>query len=214
MITTAAESGAGVSAVWLVLVFVGAGGLMMSGIKAPFMAFFAQDSGKRPEEAPFNMLLAMGLAAGLCLIIGLYPGWFYALLPFRDQAQEFLVQDLFSMSHLLQQLQLLVFAGLAFMVLWWFRLYPKDQPGVILDVEWLWRKAALSAGRAMSGPLRRTGRIVSGLVANGIAGIQAIGRQVFAADGAVSRKVPLGATAIWTACILGLVLLIALFGQL
>lgn len=214
MITTAADTGAGLFAVKMLLVFAGAGGLMMSGIKVPFMAFFAQDRGKRPEEAPFNMLLAMGLASGLCLIIGLYPGWFYALLPFRDQAQEFLVQDLFSMSHLLQQGQLLAFAGLAFMVLWWFRLYPKEQPGVILDVEWLWRKAGPMAGRAMSRPLRRSGRIVSGLVSNAIAGIQAAGRQVFAADGAVSRKVPLGATAIWTACILGLVLLISLFAQL
>jgi len=211
MITTAADSGSGSFVVWLVLVMASAGGLMMSGIKAPFMAFFAQDSGKRPEEAPFNMLLAMGIASGLCLIIGLYPGWFYTLLPFRDQAQEFLVQDLFSMSHVLQQLQLLAFAGLAFMVLWWFRLYPKEQPGVILDVEWLWRKAGPVAGRAMAGPLRRVARIVSGLTSATIGGIQTASRQVFAADGAVSRKVPLSATAIWAVYILGLVLLISLF---
>ncbi|RYG31491.1 MAG: Na(+)/H(+) antiporter subunit D, partial [Burkholderiales bacterium] len=212
MITTAAESGPGLFAAWMMLLFASAGGLMMSGIKVPFMAFFAQDSGKRPVEAPFNMLLAMGLASGLCLIIGLYPGWFYALLPFRDEAQEFLVQDLFSMSHLLQQLQLLVFAGLVFMGLWWFRLYPKDQAGVILDVEWIWRKAGPVAGRAMAGPLRRAGWFVSGLVSTTIAGLQAAARQVFAAEGVVSRKVPLAATAIWAVCILGLVLLISLFG--
>ncbi len=211
MITTAAESGPGLFAVWMLLLFASAGGLMMSGIKVPFMTFFARDSGKRPEEAPFNMLLAMGLGAGLCLIIGLYPGWFYALLPFRDQAQEFLVQDLFSMSHVLQQLQLLVFAGLAFMVVWWVRAYPKEQPGVILDVEWLWRKAGPVAGRAMAGPLRKVGRIVSGLTSATIGGIQAATRQVFAADGVVSRKVPLSATAIWAVLILGLVLVISLF---
>lgn len=211
MIMTAAESGPGMMIVWLMLMFASAGVLEHAGIKVPFMAFFAHDSGKRPEEAPFNMLLAMGVASGLCLIIGLYPGWFYALLPFRDQAQEFLVQDLFSMSHVLQQLQLLAFAGLAFMVLWWFRLYPKEQPGVILDVEWLWRKAGPVAGRAMAGPLRRAGRIVSGLTSATIGGIQTASRQVFAADGAVSRKVPLSATAIWAVYILGLVLLISLF---
>jgi multicomponent Na+:H+ antiporter subunit D len=116
------------------------------------------------------------------------------------------------MSHLLQQLQLLVFAGLAFMGLWWFRLYPKDQAGVILDVEWIWRKAGPVAGRAMAGPLRRAGWFVSGLVSTTIAGLQAAARQVFAAEGVVSRKVPLAATAIWAVCILGLVLLISLFG--
>ena len=211
MIMSAAESGPGMMVIWLMLMFASAGVLEHAGIKVPFMAFFAHDSGKRPEEAPFNMLLAMGLASGLCLIIGLYPGWFYALLPFRDQAQEFLVQDLFSMSHLLQQLQLLAFAGLAFMLLWWFRLYPKEQPGVILDVEWLWRKAGPMAGRALARPLRRGGRIVSGLVSSALAEIQAGARQVFAAEGVVSRKVPLSATAIWAVCILGLVLLISLF---
>jgi multicomponent Na+:H+ antiporter subunit D len=211
MIMSAAESGPGMMVIWLMLMFASAGVLEHAGIKVPFMAFFAHDSGKRPEEAPFNMLLAMGLASGLCLIIGLYPGWFYALLPFRDQAQEFLVQDLFSMSHLLQQLQLLAFAGLAFMLLWWFRLYPKEQPGVILDVEWLWRKAGPMAGRALARPLSRGGRIVSGLVSTALAGIQAGARQVFAAEGVVSRKVPLSATAIWAVCILGLVLLISLF---
>lgn len=211
MIMSAAESGPGMMVIWLMLMFASAGVLEHAGIKVPFMAFFAHDSGKRPEEAPFNMLLAMGLASGLCLIIGLYPGWFYALLPFRDQAQEFLVQDLFSMSHLLQQLQLLAFAGLAFMLLWWFRLYPKEQPGVILDVEWLWRKAGPMTGRALARPLRRGGRIVSGLVSSALAGIQTGARQVFAAEGVVSRKVPLSATAIWAVCILGLVLLISLF---
>ena len=211
MITTAAESEPGFFAGWLMLAFASAGGLMMSGIKVPFMAFFSRDSGKRPEEAPFNMLLAMGLSSGLCLIIGLYPGWFYALLPFRDQAQEFLVQDLFSFSHVLQQMQLLTFALLAFMVLWWFRVYPVERPGVIIDVEWIWRKGGPALGRWLGRPIRTGGRIVSGITSSAIAGLQSAGRQVFAAEGIVSRKLPLSGTAIWALCLLGVVLLISLF---
>lgn len=212
MITTAAESGRGLFVVGLVLMFASAGGLMMSGIKVPFMAFFSHDSGKRPEEAPFNMLLAMGLSSGLCLIIGLYPGWFYALLPFRDQAQEFLVQDLFSLSHLIQQMQLLIFAVLAFMVIRWFGIYPVERPGVIIDVEWIWRKGGPALGRWLGRPMRTGGRIVSGIASSAIAGLQAGARQVFAADGVVSRKLPLSGTAIWAVCLLGVVLLISLFG--
>ena len=86
------------------LLFASAGVLEHSGIKIPYFAFFSHDSGKRPEEAPFNMLLAMGLSAALCMAIGLSPGWFYELLPFRDQALEYLAQDLFSTAHILQQL--------------------------------------------------------------------------------------------------------------
>ena len=121
------------------------------------------------------------------------------------------MQDLFSMSHVLQQLQLLAFAGLAFMVLWWFRLYPKEQPGVILDVEWIWRKAGPVMGRAMAGPLKAVGEIVAGLTSATIGGLRNAARQVFASEGVVSRKVPLSATAIWAVCILGLVLVISLF---
>ena len=211
MIMTAAESGPGLFVVWLMLLFASAGVLEHSGIKIPFMAFFSHDSGKRPEEAPYNMLLAMGLSAGLCLAIGLYPGWFYQLLPFRDQAQEFLVQDLFALSHVLQQLQLLTFAVLAFMVLWWFKLYPPERPGVIIDVEWIWRKGAPLVGRAVSIPVRSAGRVVSALTSSAAGGIQLAFRQVFAANGLVSRKLPLSATAILAACILGLVMLISMF---
>jgi len=193
------------------LLFASAGVLEHSGIKIPFMAFFSHDSGKRPQEAPFNMLVAMGLSAGLCLVIGLYPGWFYSLLPFKDQAQEFLVQDLFSTSHIIQQLQLLVFAVFAFMVLWWFKLYPPERPGVIIDIEWVWRKGGPMIGRALARPARAGERMMSGATSAMLSGIQWLARQVFAADGVVSRKVPLSVTAIWSLCILGIVMLISLF---
>ena len=45
------------AAVTFVLLFASAGVMEHSGIKIPFFAFFAHDSGKRPEEAPWNMLL-------------------------------------------------------------------------------------------------------------------------------------------------------------
>lgn len=213
MIMTAAESGPGLFAVWLILLFASAGVLEHSGIKIPYFAFFSHDSGKRPEEAPFNMLLAMGLSAGLCLVIGLYPGWFYALLPFRDQAQEFLVHDLFSTSHLIQQGQLLVFAVFAFMALQWWKLYPPERPGVILDVEWIWRKGGPVLGWALGRPGQAGARFVSGTISSLGQQIQMLARQVFAADGVVSRKVPLSSTTVWSLAILGIVLAISLFAK-
>ena len=68
--------------VWLVLCLASAGVMDHSGIKIPFFAFFAHDSGKRCEEAPKHMLWAMGIAAFLCIAIGVYPQALYQLLPY------------------------------------------------------------------------------------------------------------------------------------
>ena len=52
-----------------------------AGIKIPYFAFFAKDSGLRPKEAPLNMLLAMGLSSFLCIFLGCNPQWLYEMLP-------------------------------------------------------------------------------------------------------------------------------------
>ena len=44
--------------------------------------FFGHDSGLRPKEAPWNMRLAMGIAAFLCVAIGMFPQPLYDLLPY------------------------------------------------------------------------------------------------------------------------------------
>ncbi len=211
MIMSAAELAPGLFAVWLMMLFASAGVLEHSGIKVPYFAFFSHDSGKRPPEAPFNMLLAMGLSAALCMAIGLQPGWLYQLLPFRDSAVEYLALDLFSARHVVQQLELLCFAVLAFMALKWFRLYPAERPGVILDVEWIWRKGIPALARRISRVLGRWWRAPSSLGRAASVGILWASRQVFAKDGMVSAKLPLAATPVWTLAILGLLLLVSLF---
>jgi multicomponent Na+:H+ antiporter subunit D len=211
MIMTEAEAGPGLYAIWLMLLFASAGVLEHSGIKIPFFAFFSHDSGKRPEEAPFNMLLAMGLSAGLCLVIGISPAWFYALMPFRDVALDYLAHDLFAPSHVIQQLELIVFATLAFMLLRGLKLYPAERPGVILDADLLWRRGFPKLGSALAGPVAAPGRAISALVFSTFGGVLAGARQVFAKDGVVSAKLPLAATAVWTLGILGIVILVSLF---
>ena len=47
-------------AIWLMVLFASAGVFHHAGIKIPFFAFFSHDSGIRCEEAPRNMLWAMG----------------------------------------------------------------------------------------------------------------------------------------------------------
>ncbi len=211
MIMSAVDSPA-LIVVWLMLLFASAGVLEHAGIKVPFCAFFGHDSGKRPEEAPFNMLLAMGMAAALCILIGIAPAWLYQFLPYQDAAFAYLESQLWSSAHIIQQFELLVFASLAFMLLQWRKLYPTERPGVIIDAEWLWRRGGPQLWSMIAGPARRGGRVVGGWLAGAGGAVRAAGRQVFASDGWVAAKVPASASAIWSLAILGLVLVVALFG--
>ena len=210
MVMSASHADPALFVVWIMLLFASAGVLEHSGIKIPFFAFFSHDSGKRPQEAPFNMLLAMGAAAALCIGIGLSPASLYQFLPYQEVAMDYLATDLWTATHVLQQLQLLVFATLAFMILRWRGWYPAERPGLIIDVEWLWRRGGPLLVRAAGRPLRRTGRFVA--TAGRAIGelVEGATRQVFAPQGWVANKIPLGATAVLSLAILGLVLLVSL----
>ncbi|RMG08801.1 MAG: Na(+)/H(+) antiporter subunit D [Planctomycetota bacterium] len=121
-------------AVWFAMVFASAGVLHHAGIKIPYCAFFAHDAGLRPREAPWNMRWAMSLAALLCVGIGCFPELLYGLLPAGVSYVPY------TASHVVTQLQLLVFAVLAFVVLTRTGFHPDEVPGTNLDVDWLWRR--------------------------------------------------------------------------
>ena len=57
----------GLSFIYFMLLFASAGVLHHSGIKIPFFAFFAHESGHKPKEAPLNMIIAMVIGSVLCL---------------------------------------------------------------------------------------------------------------------------------------------------
>jgi multicomponent Na+:H+ antiporter subunit D len=158
MIMTAA-AGEGHFVVWLVLLFASAGVFHHSGIKIPYFAFFAHDSGRRPAEAPKPMLLAMGLTALLCIGIGVWPEPLYAILPFPVDYVPY------TAAHVITQLQLLLFSALAFTVLMLTGLYPPELRSVNLDADWLYRRAAPAFFRDLG---LVTGQIWNGLLGAGI----------------------------------------------
>ncbi|NOQ68857.1 MAG: Na(+)/H(+) antiporter subunit D [Gammaproteobacteria bacterium] len=119
---------------WLVLLFASAGVFHHAGIKIPYFAFFAKDSGIRTQEAPLNMLFAMSFAAVLCIFIGSQPQTLYALLPWDVDYWPY------NTTHVLSQLQLLLFSALAFVWLNKQGLYPPELHAVNIDAEWLYRK--------------------------------------------------------------------------
>ena len=116
---------------WYLLAAASAGVFLHAGIKFPWFVFFQKDSGLRPPDPPWNMRWAMILFATLCILIGVAPGPLYALLPYAVDYQPY------TAPHVLNMLQLLLFAGLAF-----FFLLPmmKRTLTISLDVDWFYRR--------------------------------------------------------------------------
>ena len=123
----------GLTFIYFMLLFASAGVLHHSGIKIPFFAFFAHDSGLKPKEAPKNMIAAMLLSSLLCILIGIFPSQFYQILPYNTYYQPY------DFSHVLSQLQLLMFAVFAFICLWHFKIYPPELNSTVLNSDWFYR---------------------------------------------------------------------------
>lgn len=193
--------------IWLMLLFASAGVLHHSGIKIPFSAFFAHDKGHRVKEAPFHMLLAMGIAASLCILIGIFYKPLYALLPFPHVALNTTVFDPYTKSHILSQVQMLMWALLAFAILWRTGLYPAKINAIILDFDWTYRRAlpAFIAWFRDAG-----GRIWNATITTskvGVLGLLQYVRATYGPNGIFSRTAQTGLIAFWAALLLGLYIL-------
>lgn len=129
--------------IWLMLLFASAGVFHHAGIKIPYFAFFAHDSGIRASDPPNNMLVAMFIAAGLCIGIGVYPAALYSLLPYDTGYNPY------NATHVLAQTQLLFFSALAFVWLNLRGLYPPELRSTNLDVDWLYRRIFPTAIRSL-----------------------------------------------------------------
>jgi multicomponent Na+:H+ antiporter subunit D len=117
----------------LLLTMASAGTFLHTGLKLPYYMFFAKDSGIRAKEPPVNMLIAMGMAAFMCIGIGVFPGPLYKLLPF---AVHF---DPYTGDHVTSALGILLFTGLGF-----FMLLKKldPEPTISADTDWVYRKGS------------------------------------------------------------------------
>ena len=131
----------GLVAAYLVLLAASAGVLHHSGIKIPYFAFFGHDGGHKVKDAPFGMLVAMAGASVLCIGIGSFPGLFYQILPYSIDYNPY------DASHVLGQMELLIFSILAFTFLMRFGFYPPELKSTVLNTDWLYRRVAVWLGR-------------------------------------------------------------------
>ncbi len=196
---------------WLMLLFASAGVLEHAGIKIPYFAFFAHDSGRRPREAPTNMLIAMGVAAFFCVYIGVFPGFLYGMLPYSQDVAPY---SPYTTEHVVLQMQLVLAAVFAFAFLMRIGVYPPEKRLVILDFDWIYRKfgwGVVHWGTAIGGrALAHFSNAVRRLAEDADRRMHS----VFSPAGALNRAVPNGVLAIWTALILGAALLVTFLAPL
>ncbi len=186
--------------VWLLLQAASAGVFLHAGIKFPWFVFFQKDSGLRPSEPPWNMRAAMILCSALCIGLGVMPQLLYAQLPFKvDYAP-------YTTSHIIGQLQLLLFSGLAFFLM--LDLLKRTMT-ITLDVDWLWRRLGWNVLSWFDTMVGRwwaiTTRKVSAASLTALARIQ----QYHGQGGMFGRTWPTGTMAFWMTVMLGAFLILA-----
>ena len=190
--------------VWLVLLFASAGVFHHSGIKIPYFAFFAwpHEPQKRCKEAPANMLIAMALASALCIGIGVFPGWLYAIRPYQTDFVPY------TAAHVITQLQLLLFSALAFAWLMRTGLYPPELRSTVLDFDWFYRRGLQDVWRKVvewGGEVGGAGR---GGMHDWVGAVIDTSRRVAGPAGPLGRSVTPGASVFWLMAMLGLYLLV------
>lgn len=199
-----AAGGEGWLITWFVLLFASAGVFHHSGIKIPYFAFFAHDSGKRCKEAPPNMLAAMAIAAFLCVGLGVYPAPLYALLPYPVDYVPY------TGSHVLTQLQLLGFSALAFSVLMRTGIYPAEMRLINIDTDWFYRRLAPRMINAIAFAWQAVSREVRAASEEPVRrGGQWLARHY--GQGMLARTWTTGSVALWAAVLLAAYLVVYFF---
>lgn len=200
VISAVAEEG--YTVIFLALLFASAGVFHHAGIKIPYFAFFAHDSGIRTTEPPWNMLLAMAIAAVICVFNGVYPSVLYSLMPWPVDYEPYTV------THVITQLQLLAFSALAFALLMISGIYPPELRLLNLDVDWFYRgPIARFVGSTVNRSMQLGGRFMQALNRGALKAIAELYRY-HGPSGLMARTMPTGRVAFWAVVMLAVYLVL------
>lgn len=217
--SVASADGGRYALVWFMLLFGTVGIIQNVGLKLPYETFFGRPVAGPVTDAPFNMRLAMGLAAFITLFIG-FPALasgvgldvLYGMLPYPDVAHDY-GRQVYSLGQVITQMQLFLAAVIAFALLKRFGFYPQEKQGTVLDTDWLYRKPGYSfmkwSGRvwAKAGPALTV--IAGRLASRTFNRLEA----AFSPRGTLARGGLVNVMAMWSAVVLGIVMLVVLLAQ-
>jgi multicomponent Na+:H+ antiporter subunit D len=149
------------------------------------------------------MRVAMGLAAAISIAIGVVPGVMYGMLPFA------VAYVPYTTSHVINQLQLLGLAAMAFTVLMRTGLYPPELHSVNLDADVVYRRllpAVWGGGHRSVAQLR--GRLCPH-VESGLGGAATLVTRPLRVDGGLGSAWSTSGMVRWAVLLLGIVLLLS-----
>jgi multicomponent Na+:H+ antiporter subunit D len=188
------------------MLFASAGVMEHSGIKVPHFTFFAHDSGRRVKEAPWNMLVAMSLAALLCIVLAWPWGGYqllYSIMPYETDYSPY------TWDHVVFQLQLLFAAIFAFTLLKRYKFYPAERRAEVVDADILYRRVGKNIALWSDAVWTRLSVRMASLRTKTA---QHIGRRLyhaFSPAGSLSQAAPSGFASVLVAVVLVLVLVFA-----
>jgi len=117
----------------ILLLLASIGTFLHTGLKLLYFTFLGEDCGAEAREIPQNMIIAMGIGATYCTLLGIHPAWLYSRLDWAGGA----VYHPFSPDHLIFSIQLLTGTAVGFWVL-----ISKlgGEATVTIDTDWLYRR--------------------------------------------------------------------------
>jgi len=180
--------------IWFLLMAASAGVFLHAGIKYPWFVFFQKDSGLRPSDPPWSMRLAMILFSAICIGLGIWPEYLYAMLPYEVSYEPY------TTTHVIHMLQLLLFSGFAFFVLLPFM---KRTLTITLDADWFYRCLFPNVLRKSFSAVWRTDKIIRQVFLEKLdIGLNFISKKNNRLSGLLSRSYPAGSMVLWVAVIL------------
>lgn len=132
------------------LMLASAGTFLHTGLKVPYFIWFgenhcAPEVWERARDPGWNMNLAMLLTSILCVFIGCYTPYLYAMLPFQP-----VTYQPYTSYHVAETLQVLLFTALGFYV---FLKKLTPEPTISLDTDWFYRMGGRAFLRLAQGPV-------------------------------------------------------------
>lgn len=145
--------------VGFLLMLASAGTFLHTGLKVPYFIWFGKNQPRkevwdRAGDPPWNMNLAMGAAAFLCIFIGCYTPYLYKMLPYPVEYHPY------TAYHISETMQILLFTALGFFLLL-KKLEP--EPVISLDLDWFYRKGGKAFLWIARKPIQATDTLVGEL---------------------------------------------------
>ena len=163
----------------LLLSLAAVGTFLSVGLKLPWFAFFGEGRGAAAvRPLPTNLLAAMGIAGGLCLLYGVFPNLLYSRLPYAATYAPY------TLDHVVSTVQLLAATGFVFFLA---RKRLAPSPVIALDTDWFYRIPLARLITATTRILGSVGPVVQALRRTTIARLDGANRR-FATHGAAPGR--------------------------